>query len=367
MIKVTLTNSILKQICAIDENRFSLSTIALPAITQNRLKKNSRKKSSYASNRIEGNPLSEAQADRVIDEDPHRHFLKPEQEIRNYYAALQFLDEKLKNRTPFSKELVMAVQSIVEKGASKEKIGLRGAMPPGFLFAVYDSGSGNAEYIPPEYSDIPALLDELTDYVRTTDDHPLIIAAAVHYQLVTIHPFEDGNGRTARLMSGYILDYYGYGFQGIGSLEEYFAYDPEEYYSSLQMGLPALYYEGRNNPPHPEIWIEYFLRMMLLYSGRVCEISGNSGRDAVLTGLSHLKANEKALLKLLLENNMYEFTPLEVSRIAGVTNKTIINRCVRLADNGFVVPVTAGRRIRTYRLSDFTKSNAEEIIRIINR
>lgn len=43
-------------------------------------------------------------------------------------------------------------------------------------------------------------------------------------------------------MSGYILDYYGYGFNGIGSLEDYFAYDPDEYYASLQMGLPALYY-----------------------------------------------------------------------------------------------------------------------------
>lgn len=66
-------------------------------------------------------------------------------------------------------------------------------MPPGFLFAVYDSESGQAEYIPPEYIDIPDLLDELVDYVNTTDDHPLIIAAIVHYQLVTIHPFEDGN------------------------------------------------------------------------------------------------------------------------------------------------------------------------------
>lgn len=367
MIKVTLTNSILKQISAIDENRFSLSTITLPAITHNRLKKNSRKKSSYASNRIEGNPLSEAQADRVIDDDPHRHFLKPEQEIRNYYSALHFLDEKLKCRTPFSRELVLSVQAIVEQGASKEKIGLRGAMSPGYLFAVYDSDSGNAEYIPPEYSSIPGLLDELTDYVNTTDDHPLIMAAVVHYQLVTIHPFEDGNGRTARLMSGYILDYYGYGFQGIGSLEEYFAYDSGEYYSSLQMGLPALYYEGRDNPPHPEIWIEYFLRMVQLYSERVCEISRNSGKEAVLTGLSHLKAKEKALLKLLIENNMYEFTPVEAGRIAGVTNKTIINRCVILADNGFVVPVITGQRIRTYSLSEFTKLNSEEIIKIISQ
>lgn len=62
-------------------------------------------------------------------------------------------------------------------------------------------------------------------------------------------------------MSGYILDYYGYGFNGIGSLEEYFAYDPDEYYASLQMGLPALYDSGRENPPHPEIWVHYFLKI----------------------------------------------------------------------------------------------------------
>ena len=63
-------------------------------------------------------------------------------------------------------------------------------MPPGELFAVYDSKTGNPDYIPPEYCDIPGLLDELVEYVNTTDDHPLIIAAVVHYQLVTIHPFE---------------------------------------------------------------------------------------------------------------------------------------------------------------------------------
>ena len=83
-------------------------------------------------------------------------------------------------------------------------------MPPGFLFAVYDSKTGTPDYIPPEYCDIPILLDELIDYVNTTDDHPLIVAAVVHYQIVTIHPFEDGNGSTARLLSGYIMDLNGY-------------------------------------------------------------------------------------------------------------------------------------------------------------
>ena len=203
----------------------------------------------------------------------------PEQEVRNYFLALNYLEKKVKNKEKFSKKLILDVQKLVEKGASKEKIGLRGPMPPGVLFAVYDSKTGNPDYIPPEYCDIPGLLDELVEYVNTTDDHPLIVAAVVHYQLVTIHPFEDGNGRTARLLSGYIMDLNGYGFNGIGSLEEYFAYDIDEYYESIQMGLPALYYSGRENPPHPEIWINYFLRMVKLYSGKVCDLQLASEKE----------------------------------------------------------------------------------------
>ena len=362
MIKVTLNNDILKKISSIDENRFSLSTIELPPMTTNRLCKNSKKKSSYASNKIEGNPLTEKQADEVIERDEHKHFLRPEQEIRNYFLALNLLEDKLKRKECFSKEMILEVQAMVEKGASNEKIGLRGPMPPGVLFAVYDSASGTPDYIPPEYIDIPKLLDELVDYVNATDDHPLIIAAVVHYQLVTIHPFEDGNGRTARLLSGYILDFYGYGFKGIGSLEEYFAYDPDEYYASLQMGLPVLYYSGRNNPPHPEIWINYFLRMVELYSKKVYELSKGAQEDDLDGSLSYLNVKEKELLVFLLKNRMLEFTPIDVSKRLGVTNKTIINRCVKLTNNGFLIPNIVSQRIRSYSLSEFAKRNGKAII-----
>lgn len=365
MITVALTNEILRYITEIDKNRYKVSSVKLSRSVANRLRKNSKKKSSYASTKIEGNPLSEQQADEVIERDERRHLLKPEQEVRNYFLALNYLEEKAKKKERFSKQLILDVQKYVEAGAPREKIGLRGPMPPGVLFAVYDSQSGNPDYIPPEYCDIPDLLDELVEYVNTTDDHPLIVAAVVHYQMVTIHPFEDGNGRTARLLSGYVLDVNGYGFNGIGSLEEYFAYDISEYYESIQMGLPALYYSGRDNPPHPEIWINYFLRMVLLYSNKVCELSESSNEDEISGSMSYLKGKEKELLLFLIKYYKRDFTPIEVSREIGVTNKTIINRLSVLAKNGFVVPIMVNQRIRSYELSDFTKKNEKEIKKLI--
>ena len=367
MIRVTLTNEILKYLTEIEKNRYRVSSVKLSKNVANKLRKNSKKKSSYASNKIEGNPLSEKQVDEVIESDERRHFLKPEQEVRNYFLALNYLEEMVNKREPFSKQLIMDVQKLVEKGASIEKIGLRGPMPPGVLFAVYDSKTGNRDYIPPEYCDIPALIDELVEYVNTTDDHPLIVAAVVHYQLVTIHPFEDGNGRTARLLSGYIMDLNGYGFNGIGSLEEYFAYDIDEYYESIQMGLPALYYSGRDNPPHPEVWINYFLRMVQLYSNKVCDLQISSNETDVEGSISYLRGKEKELLLLLIKKYKREFTPIEVSKELKVTNKTVINRLSVLSKNGFVVPIMVNQRIRSYELSEFTKDHEKEIIKLLKR
>lgn len=275
----------------------------------NRLRKNSKKKSSYASNKIEGNPLSEKQVDEVIERDERKHYLKPEQEVRNYFLALNFLEEKVSKKEKFSQKLILDVQKLVEKGASKEKIGLRGPMPPGVLFAVYDSKTGNPDYIPPEYCDIPGLLDELV---------------------------------------------------------EYFAYDIDEYYESIQMGLPALYYSGRENPPHPEIWIHYFLRMVKLYSGKICDLQLASEEEDIAGSLSLLKGREKELLQFLIKNYRGEFTPIEVSRELSVTNKTIINRLAVLVKNGFAVPILVNERIRSYELSEFTRDHEKEIMKVIS-
>ena len=95
MIKVTLTNEILKYITEIEQNRYKVSSIKLSQTVMNKLRKNSKKKSTYASNKIEGNPLSEKQVDEVIENDERKHYLKPEQEVRNYFLALNFLEKKI--------------------------------------------------------------------------------------------------------------------------------------------------------------------------------------------------------------------------------------------------------------------------------
>ena len=155
---MSLTNEILRYITEIEQNRYKVSSVKLSKTVMNKLRKNSKKKSSYASNKIEGNPLSEKQVDEVIESDGRKHYLKTEQEVRNYFLALNYLEEKVSKKEKFSMKLILDVQKLVEKGASKEKIGLRGPMPPGVLFAVYDSKTGNPDYIPPEYCDISGLL-----------------------------------------------------------------------------------------------------------------------------------------------------------------------------------------------------------------
>ena len=349
MIKVSLNNDLLNALLDIEKNKTILENTKVPVELSNKFRKNTRKRSSYASNAIEGNPLSYEQAEEAI-ESKNRHFLKPEQEVRNYYLALELLAKKLESRVPFSIDLLLEVQKQIVYGESKEKAGLRGAMPPGVLFAVYDSKTGRPEYIPPEYSDVPGLLKELEDYINNSDDHPIIKAAILHYQLVTIHPFEDGNGRTSRIMSNYVLSYYGYGFKEIGSLEEYFSYDLEEYYSSLQMGLPALYYEGRNNPPHREIWINYFIKIFSLYANKVTEIATSTVNDNEKERFNRLSIKAKKLLKYLKEEKIAEFTPIEVANVFNVSNRTIINWCAELCENGYLKPNIVNKRIRTYSI-----------------
>ena len=85
-----------------------------------------------------------------------------------------------------------------------------------------------------------------------------LIAGLAHYQFVTIHPYYDGNGRTARLLTTFLLQRDGYGLNGLVSLEEEHARDLATYYGSLAVHPHHNYYEGRETADLTS-WLDYFL------------------------------------------------------------------------------------------------------------
>lgn len=81
--------------------------------------------------------------------------------------------------------------------------------------------------MPPEAKDVVPMMQTLTkrinEQIKNKELPAPIIAALAHYQFATIHPYYDGNGRTARLLTTFILHKIGYGMKGIYSLKEYYA------------------------------------------------------------------------------------------------------------------------------------------------
>lgn len=102
--------------------------------------------------------------------------------------------------------------------------------------------------------------------------------------------------------------------------------------------------------------------MIELYSKKVYELSKGAQEDDLNGSLSYLNVKEKELLVFLLKNRLLEFSPIYVSKMLGVTNKTIINRCAKLVNNGFLVPNIVNLRIRSYSLSEFAKRNEKKIV-----
>ncbi len=190
------------------------------------------------------------------------HLLK----ARHYQNALKYLSWAKSKNIPISVDFIKKVHAIIN---AKHPVWIGGKSSyrgvfPGFLYAVWDTETGTPVYIPPSYKDIPVLMIALVNWLHSKEslEIPVPVRAAIFaYQFVTIHPFKDGNGRASRAMANYILTLGGYDLHGYYSIEEHYAADFKMYYASLQMGLPANYYEGRNNPDLTT-WISFFLNSM---------------------------------------------------------------------------------------------------------
>ena len=116
---------------------------------------------------------------------------------------------------------------------------------------VINAATGETIYMPPSTEEVPELMRELVAWLnRPNDIHPIIVSGIAQFQLVHIHPFLDGNGRTSRLLSTLCLYRAGYDFKRLFTLSEYYDRDRTAFYDALQ-GVRRANMDLTG-------WIEYF-------------------------------------------------------------------------------------------------------------
>ncbi len=320
--KFQYTSRMIQALLTVERCRTALEYLPLPTRVKQEMIYQAKMKRTHFSTSIEGNLLSYDQVERVIQKKQVQTRIDAEREVINYWDALSFLEMSHEEGRCIDLQFIQELHGIIVKhGARAKKSTLRGATAPGVLFAVYDSVTRCPEYIPPEWIDVPELLNDLLQWYENEDQLAVPIRTAIFmYQFTTIHPFEDGNGRCSRALATYILMQHEYDFKGFNSMEEYYATNLSGYYASLQMGLPALYYRGRNAPPHLEIWIEFFVEIMAINAEKICEIANASAdKPTVPHRIAKLEKKDLKLLRYMLEKDKSEIKNKEIAELFRIT------------------------------------------------
>ena len=174
---------------------------------------------------IEGAFTSKAEAARIIRQNKSPTN-KSEQMVKNNYQALLYVLEHLED--PITAQTLIDIARMVTRGASDETVEGFRTVP------VYVTGREGIVYTPPDAAQVPALVDDLIAFITDSELHPLLKACIAHFYFVYVHPFTDGNGRTARALSYMMLLRTGYDFFRYFSISGLIAEERGRYYKAMR-------------------------------------------------------------------------------------------------------------------------------------
>lgn len=208
------------------------------------LRRNNRIKSIHSSLAIEANSLSFNQVKDIID---GKVVLGPKneiQEVQNAYNAYL----KIKDVDPYSINDLKKMHKILTYLTVDESGEFRKGRE-----GVFDE-NGNCIFVCPPPNQVAKLMSQLFDWMKSKKEeiHPLILSSIFHYEFVFIHPFKDGNGRTARLWQNVILSSWETLFEYVPIESEIKKYQ-DEYYIAIQ---------NCNNNGNSTEFIEFMLKMI---------------------------------------------------------------------------------------------------------
>lgn len=199
---------------------------------------------------IEGTQLTLEQSEQLLQgQTPANTDPDDARELVNYRDAFNLVADYLDSDSPVTEGLIREIHKRLVKGVRGDS-----AAPGEYRKIqnyVVNSKTGETVYTPPPAYEIQRMMQELVDYInRTSDVHPVFVSGIAQFQLVHIHPFLDGNGRSARLLSTLCLYRKGYDFKRLFTISEYYDRSRSDYYKAIQ--------SVRENDMDMTGWLEYF-------------------------------------------------------------------------------------------------------------
>ncbi len=344
--KYSITNDLLKKLLEIEAIKERVKSLPLTPKVLASLRESSKLFSTHYSTMIEGNRLTQKEVSEVLLQ--HKQIKgreRDEKEIKGYYRALDEVSKLVSKKTAITEKDIKTLHGYI-MGSNKP-------VPTEYRTeqnVIKELGNGRIVYLPPEAKDVPELMSALVEWLnKNTNEIPVpILAAITHYQYATIHPYYDGNGRTARILTTLVLHLNGYDLKGIYNLEEYYAKNLQDYYSAIDIGESHNYYFGRATA-NITSWIEYFIAGMLESFNKIeNHLEREKGQEDQSDKLRIFDARQKKILTLF-EKNDY-ITSKDLEKLFKFSPRTARQLAQNLVNSGFLKIADKSKKNRKYIL-----------------
>src|SRR3989338_1117991 len=260
----------------------------------------------HTSTSIEGNKLAQFEVGKIIEGKPVRGAQKDILEVENYYKALRILEDMAKIRH-------------------------------GDVYVLDDLGDGREmlRFKAPSVSKVAKLIEDLFVWLKQskkTGTHPIVRAAILHLQFVTIHPFTDGNGRVARLLTQLQLYRDSWDFRKILVLEDYYNRDRMSYYNAENKA------QGKNYSQDMDftVWLEYFTNGFLIEARKALEQIQSIGFGKVSKKSEQIFLNKDDIQIMDFLSTTGRITSGDVVDILKVAKRTAQLKLKNLTDKGLL-------------------------------
>lgn len=340
------THSIVRNLMDIEGAKEVIENSPVLPIWQTRFQKEALIRQAHHTTRIEGAQLTIEQVRDLVDDKPVVARERDIQEVRNYLKVAAFIDEVYGDpHMEFDLRTIRHIHYLILSG-------IEGGYEPGEFRKIQNYVVNNRTeeviYTPPTAAEVPILTLELVDWLRSDEANqlsPLLKAGIAHYQLVAIHPFLDGNGRTARALANLILYHAGYDIKRLFSLEEYYDTNPAGYYEALQ---------SVRTTGELTTWLEYFTAGIAEEMQKIKELVLRHSRDRVLRDrIGQVKLSPRQLEILSYVEKHGRITNREAQRLANLSHASSHKELKTLVENGVLRKKGKGRGTHYLLVDDF--------------